>query len=437
MQQSNVYLQRYAHPEEYLTKEPVPNNLGMEIVIPSYKEKKILSALKSLDDCDLPRKNIEVIVVVNQPEDCSLEVDAINQQTVEQFKHFKKKKSNPKISYQIIYVKSLPKKHAGVGMARKIGMDEAVRRLLRGGNNQGVILNFDADCTCSKNYLQIIEMAFTENNINGASIYFEHLLYDTINKELIEAIIQYELHLRYFVHALRYAGFPYAFHTVGSSMAVRSDVYQQQGGMNRRKAGEDFYFLNKIIPLGNFIEIGDATVMPSIRASDRVPFGTGRAMSDWSNQPDQNYLSYSPDTFRDMKKVFTNVDQCYKLPFSELIQHYRTFPVSFRDFVSEDEFHHEISTCGSKSASYDTFRQKIFTWMNGLKVLRYVHHCRDNYYPNIPVYNAGSQAVKEFFKYYKSLKSAKELLLFFRNQDRNNPVRSDRKGRIHQVSAPQ
>ena len=48
-------------------------------------------------------------------------------------------------------------------------MDEAVRRFIRIGNNQGVIINFDADCTCSRNYLQIIEMVFNENDITGAN----------------------------------------------------------------------------------------------------------------------------------------------------------------------------------------------------------------------------------------------------------------------------
>ena len=75
-------------------------------------------------------------------------------------------------------------------------------------------------------------------------------------------------------HAL----FPFAFHTIGSSMAVRASSYMRQGGMNKRKAGEDFYFQQKIIPLCGFTECNSTVVYPSPRPSYRVPFGTGRAM---------------------------------------------------------------------------------------------------------------------------------------------------------------
>ena len=84
----------------------------------------------------------------------------------------------------------------------------------------------------------------------GCSIYFEHPLHGPLEPKVYEAIAAYELHLRYYVQALRYAAFPYAHHTIGSSMAVRADAYAKQGGMNKRQAGEDFYFLHKIIPLG-------------------------------------------------------------------------------------------------------------------------------------------------------------------------------------------
>jgi hypothetical protein len=145
-----------------------------------------------------------------------------------------------------------------------------------------VIACFDADCTCDPNYLAATENFFqSQPSAPGASIYFEHPL-DGENRE---PIALYELHLRYYVEALRYAGFPHAYHTIGSSMAARADPYFKQGGMNKRKAGEDFYFLHKIIPLGGFGEINDTRVIPSPRASHRVPFGTGRAPAPLVGQP--------------------------------------------------------------------------------------------------------------------------------------------------------
>ena len=40
----------------------------------------------------------------------------------------------------------------GVGLARKTGMDEAVRRFDIINNPEGVILSLDADCTVEHNY---------------------------------------------------------------------------------------------------------------------------------------------------------------------------------------------------------------------------------------------------------------------------------------------
>ena len=96
-----------------------------------------------------------------------------------------------------------------------------------------------------------------------------------------DGIAAYELHLRYHVRVQKWIGFPYAFQTIGSAMAVRAWAYVKQGGMNRRHAGEDFYFLQKISWLGPISELSTVTVFPSPRLSGRVPFGTGKAVGDY------------------------------------------------------------------------------------------------------------------------------------------------------------
>ena len=85
----------------------------------------------------------------------------------------------------------------------------------------GCIVSLDADCTVDSAYLQAIVNHFTKHPVSpGASIYFEHLLEQVENPVWRRAIVNYELHLRYYVAGMRMAGFPYAFHTVGSAMAL-------------------------------------------------------------------------------------------------------------------------------------------------------------------------------------------------------------------------
>ena len=79
-------------------------------------------------------------------------------------------------------------------------------------------------------------------------------------------------------------------------MAVRPEAYMKQGGMNRRKAGEDFYFLNKIMSLGGFGECAETTIYPSPRTSKRVPFGTGQAVL--RNVETKTYTTYGHSSVR-------------------------------------------------------------------------------------------------------------------------------------------
>ena len=60
----------------------------------------------------------------------------------------------------------------------------------------------------------------------------------------------YELRLHHYVLGLEYAGSPYAYHTLGSCLAVKADAYAQVRGFPKRAGAEDFYLLNKLAKLG-------------------------------------------------------------------------------------------------------------------------------------------------------------------------------------------
>ena len=99
-----------------------------------------------------------------------------NQKTIEEFENWKRL-AGSKIKYYLIHSRSLPKKHAGVGLARKIVMDEAAWRFSEINNVKGIIVCLDSDCTVDQNYLQAIETHFsTHEKATGCSIRFEHPL---------------------------------------------------------------------------------------------------------------------------------------------------------------------------------------------------------------------------------------------------------------------
>ncbi len=133
--------------------------------------------------------------------------------------------------------------------------------------------------------IRIISVNFAANFYNrkerkACSIRFEHPLSGSeFPDEVYRYVTMYELHMRYFYQAVKYSGYPYAFHAIGSAIAFRASAYLKAGGMNRKQAGEDFYFIQKLIPQGGFFALNSTTVHPSPRTSDRVPFGTGAVIS--------------------------------------------------------------------------------------------------------------------------------------------------------------
>jgi glycosyltransferase involved in cell wall biosynthesis len=382
MEKPNIYLERYAYPSQYLDYKPRVDT-GIIVVLPCHNEPDLISSLNALNNCESPCK-VEIIVVINASEDAPVAIKEQNIRTYNEALGWLEPKQPLDKVFHFILKNELPKKHAGVGLARKIGMDEAVRMFESVDKADGVILCFDADCTCSSTLLIEVYNYFQKSPKSpGCSINFEHPLLGDLDDSVYTAITYYELHLRYYVDALKYAEFPYAYHTIGSSMAVRSSAYQKQGGMNRRKAGEDFYFLHKIIPLGHFGEINSTTVYPSPRASDRVPFGTGRAVGEWLAGEQEEYLTYHYQIFEDLKVFMNQVDSYFQVDEKGLKELILDLPRSISGFLVSLNFEKKLKEIQGQSTNLQSFRKRFFQWFDGFRVLKYVHFVRDSFYPNI------------------------------------------------------
>jgi hypothetical protein len=264
-------------------EESPKRELCIIVTIPLYKEENVLSTLESLYDTKLGHDKFEIILVVNQSAEADRISKEINQLCIEQIKSYRS--TLELTNLHLIFLAAVESNKAGVGHARKTAMDEASRRLLSINRPDGLISCMDGDAIVGKDYLECCYQLYLTKGEDdfGYSFNFAHPLENGYSDQK-DAIIAYELHLRYFKHALSWAGHPHSIYTVGSSMACRVSGYIKQGGMNERKAGEDFYFLQKFSKAGRFRWEKSITVYPSARPSDRVPFGTGRAMIEFENK---------------------------------------------------------------------------------------------------------------------------------------------------------
>lgn len=424
------YLSTHLFESDFFISEKPVVDLKMIVVIPVYNEPEVSGVLNSLSRCIKPDYSVEVIAVVNSPEGVAPEILTANQSALKIIRQVAEQVSQDDrgtwLRIYVIKADELPRKWAGVGLARKIGMDEAVRRFEQLNQPEGIIISLDADCLVDQNYFQEIESLFVKNRkVNGCTIYFEHPVSGSeFSAEVYRGMVFYELYMRYYRNALEWTGFPHSFYTVGSAFAVKAVAYTAQGGMNKRQAGEDFYFIQKLIPGGGLVSLNTTRVIPSCRLSDRVPFGTGPALQKWTEGDRDLSKTYSFRAFEDLKKFFVMVPGFYRIGRSEYDVLIRQLSDPMMRFLQEDFFYESINELSGNCSTCPVFVRRFWHYFNAFKVLKFLNFSRDIYYEtqNLidacqmlkKVLNAESTDIEEM----DTEKIAKELLTYFRKKDR-------------------
>tara|TARA_B110000285_G_C14862481_1_gene485223 strand:- start:198 stop:773 length:576 start_codon:yes stop_codon:yes gene_type:complete len=152
----------------------------------------------------------------------------------------------------------------------------------------------------------------------------------------------------------------------------------------------DFYFLQKIIPNGNFADISEAVVYPSARASHRVPFGTGKAVADILKNEKQFFETYSIEVFRELKSFFGSADLFFNKSEEELCELLSMVPLMVQ-FLTECSGIRAIAEISSQVASKAQFTNRFFRYFNLFKTLKYVHFATENKFPKVNVQLAAAK----------------------------------------------
>ena len=380
-----------------LTKDVPSRNLGLIIVIPSYHEKGLWKVLDSLKHLVKPTVEVEILVVLNHGETDCQEIKAFHD---EQFKQLIicQRAGFPDWLHLIpLEPVTFPSKIAGVGMARKVGMDEAVARFARIGKD-GIIVNLDADCMVHRDYLVQIDTAFQQDLFTEAwSIGFVH---HTIgcSPEEVEAMQAYELHLRLYINWQKHFGYPFAHQTLGSCFAVRSTAYCAQGGMNRRQAGEDFYFLHKFSAIGKLRSLQRPLVFPAARTSDRVPFGTGRAIGQHvrSNGCNSTMTTYAPQAIAVFCTNMFRLSNAYS-DLKEHRQDWRSMvdSIELKEFLVQRSFDAELNKMLKHSGHAKTYSDRLHRYFDPFLLMKFLHTFQDTRWPRISVIDSFNEFVSK------------------------------------------
>ena len=362
-----------------IESEPNPQ-CNIRIVIPCYNEPELLQTLESLKKCSLPHTMVEVIILINHAEDAPVEIKKFNTETKKEADRWIKDNNRFKLQFFAVGPVELRKKWAGVGLARKTGLDEAVLRFNDFNNSMGIIVSLDSDSLVKQNYLVEIETHFKQNPKHvGATIKVEHQKTGLSDKQK-QGIELYEKYLHYYKDALQFTGYPQAMITIGSAFAVTADAYVKRGGMNRRQAGEDFYFLQNLAQLGLVGEINTTLVFPSARLSNRVPFGTGAAIQKWMEGTEDLTKTYNFNSFTDLKTFFDATEKLFNIDEAAYLHIISGMPESIQQFLLQDNFWMELDDLNKNCSTLKSFQTRFFHKFNAFKVLKFMNFAHEKFY---------------------------------------------------------
>jgi len=350
------------------------------IIIPSLAESASVPALLDSLSADqtLPASGLAVLFVVNNRLDATAEEKSDNRLTLELLRSLQ-----VTLPFPLILIDAatdnleLPLRDGGVGMARKLGHD-LLLPLLDFDSGDPLLISLDADTTVEPGYAAAIVSHFANTTCGGAVIPYTHRQGGTAAEN--SAIERYELFLRCYVAGLQYAGSPYAFHTVGSAMACRASAYVNCGGMNRRRAGEDFYFLQSLAKTSGVTQVNGTMVYPSPRRSGRVPFGTGRAVGALLDNDPSAVLFYQPICFQLLKQWLQLAEAGCRERWSDLPERSRHVSQVLFDYLEGQGFALAWERLLLHNKNAERLSKGFHDWFDAFRTMKLMHFFADELY---------------------------------------------------------
>lgn len=277
---------------------------------------------------------------------------------------------------------SFPKKQ-GVGLARKIGNDIGAYLHYQGLITSPWLHNSDGDAILPEDYLKQVDPFRNANNMAVIIYDYEHHKHKASHGHW-EAAVLYELWLRYYVLAMRYAGSPYDFPTIGSTLTIHADAYTKVHGFPKKMAGEDFYLLNKLAKIGRVLCLKGQRIILQDRYSQRVPFGTGTGTQKIADlmASESPFVVYHPRCFDILKTLIRHVEECIRgeqtSPLDEVFS-----PVVSNYLKGMDIEQAITEACARGQGNIHLSMAQFHYWFDAFKSLKFIHFLRDHLFPNL------------------------------------------------------
>jgi hypothetical protein len=280
----------------------------------------------------------------------------------------------------------LPRKK-GVGLARKIGCDLACQLVHQKILRTAWLHTSDADTQLPDDYFYQTTSS-SSKEISAAVYDFTHTGEEN---SVTHATALYERLLHYYVEGLRFANSVYAYHTLGSCMAINTLSYVLVRGFTKRAGGEDFYCLNKLAKIGEIKQLKGDKLIISARNSNRVPFGTGPAVEKILKNSDSiaTLITYNPIVFWLLKNLLLSFEDLFNdkdTPKKWLERQPKETKIALESLHVDLLFSHITSQIKDSKSCI----KHIKHWFDAFKTLKFIHALEQSY-PKMSLEKAESQ----------------------------------------------
>ncbi|WP_395376608.1 hypothetical protein [Marinicella sp. W31] len=252
----------------------------------------------------------------------------------------------------------------GVGLARKIAADMALRLIHEGIIATPWIFSTDADVQLPADYFEAVKKQDAAK-VSALCLPFQHCIDDqpwSLQQHL------YDFKLYYYQAGIRFAGAGYDYIPLGSTLVISALAYAQVRGFPTRNGAEDFYILNKLAKLGRIEQPQGFLVSIQSRLSERVPFGTGPAVQALMQQSNavQQPLYYHPKCFHYLKRwqqYLRGFWQQRELPEDDSVK------TLFETFNLQSVFDKTLPHIRNETR----WNQFVHEWLDAFRLLKSVH----------------------------------------------------------------
>ena len=396
------YLERHAEPEAHIA-DRMAGTFGHALVVPAYDEgDDLMRALHSVPSGK--EGEVLVVLVVNATPEAPAWV---HERNLEVLPRLRQKFGREEASFldgaaparlfrfpvgRILHVDRASPEHLlpkgqGVGLARKIGFDIALRLYRSSKLASAWLHSTDADVLLPRDYFD--RASDLSRNHAAALVYpFTHRGEEDVT--LARAIQLYEISLRYYVLGLASAGSPYAHHTIGSTLAIGATAYAKVRGVPKRTAAEDFYLLGKVAKVGTVAALDGRPISLSGRVSRRVPFGTGPAVERIARHGD--FTLYHPLIFAHLG-VWLSVLADLPLEFTpsgfsrQIDDRCRLRgldPAYLIEMAALAPTQTALASARRHAKTRDKLVEHVTTWFDAFRTLKFVHTLEARAFPPLP-----------------------------------------------------